>query len=85
VNGGIGNDSRGTIATTEVRYRPGDEAKAQLVATHLAAATLVADASLPGAEIVLVLGKNFKGVVALPAAPAPQATATTQSPADACE
>jgi hypothetical protein len=60
--GTIGNDGRGTVAKTEVRYRPGDEAKAQLVAGAVAGATLVADSSLSGTDVVLVVGKNFTGV-----------------------
>ena len=85
VNGGIGNDTRGEIAKTEVRYKPGDEVKAQLVASHIEGATLVADSTLPGTDVILVLGRDFKGIVTTPATSAPAATATTLSPADACE
>lgn len=84
VNGGVGNDARGTVPKTEIRYRPGDEAKAQLVASHVVGATLVADASLPGTDVVLVLGKDFKGISSAPTAEAP-ATPTPVDPEAACE
>jgi len=84
VNGGVGNDTRGEIAKTEIRYRPGDEAKAQLVAAHVAGAALVADATLPGTDVVLVLGRDFKGVGATTATQAPVAV-TPVDPAAACE
>ena len=84
VNGGVGNDPRGTVPKTEIRYRPGDEVKAQLVASHVAGVTLVADGSLPGTEIILVLGKDFKGISSTPAAESPQ-TPTPISPEAACQ
>lgn len=61
VNGGIGNDSRGAIDHTEVRYQPGADAKAALVASHLPGARLVEDQTLGGA-VVVALGADFKGV-----------------------
>jgi hypothetical protein len=84
VNGGVGNDTRGEIAKTEIRYKPGDEAKAQLVGVHVAGATLVADATLPGTDVVLVLGRDFKGVGATAVTQAPAAAAPVD-PAAACE
>jgi LCP family protein required for cell wall assembly len=86
VNGGIGNDARGSINASEVRYKPGDETKAQLVASHLPGATLVADSTLPGTDVVVVLGKDLKAVSATPVTTtSPPATPTTLSPADACQ
>jgi hypothetical protein len=86
VNGGIGNDSRGTISTSEIRYKPGDDAKAQLVASHVPGATLVADSTLPGTDVVVVLGKDFTSVSTATATTQPPSTPdTTLSPADACE
>jgi LCP family protein required for cell wall assembly len=82
--GAIGNDSRGTVAKTEVRYRPGDEAKAQLVAGAVAGATLVADSSLSGTDVVLVVGKNFAGVATslAPTTVAPASGAAPAAPLD---
>ena len=82
--GTIGNDSRGTVAKTEVRYRPGDEAKAQLVASAVAGATLVADSSLSGTDVVLVVGKNFTAVASslTPTTTAPAGAAAPPAPVD---
>jgi len=85
VNGGVGNDTRGEIAKTEVRYKPGDEVKAQLVASHVEGATLVADATLPGTDVILVLGRDFKGIGTTPGTQAPAATTPAVDPAAACE
>ncbi len=85
-SGGIGNDPRGTIDHTEIRYAPGDAAKAQLVAASVPDAQLVADSTLPGTDVVVALGKGFKGIGAAAAATtaAPAATPTTLSPEAAC-
>ena len=85
VNGGFGNDPRGTITKSEVHYKPGDDAKAQLVAARVPGATLVADSTLPGTDVVVVLGKDFTSVSTATATTSPPATATTLSPAEACE
>jgi hypothetical protein len=82
--GGTGNDPRGLIDHSEVRYRPGDEAKAQLVAAALPDAQLVADPSLPGTDVVVALGKSFHGVGSAPATTTPAAPTTTLSPEQAC-
>jgi LCP family protein required for cell wall assembly len=89
-SGGIGNDSRGTVAKTEVRYKPGQEAKAALVGQAVPGATLVADSSLSGTDVVLVVGKSFPGVAksltpATTATPAASAAATPADPAAACD
>jgi LCP family protein required for cell wall assembly len=85
VNGGVANDPRGVIDHSEVRYRPGDEAKAQLVAASLPGVQLVADSTLPGTDVVVALGRNFTGVatttVPNPASP----TTTTMAPAAAAQ
>jgi len=85
VNGGVGNDTRGEVAKTEIRYKPGDDAKAQLLASHVAGATLVADATLPGTDVILVLGRDFKGIGTTPGTQAPAATTPAVDPAAACE
>jgi LCP family protein required for cell wall assembly len=66
VNGGSANDPRGLVDHSEVRYKPGDDAKAALVATHVANAQLVSDSSLSGSDVVVVLGKNFTAVQTKP-------------------
>ena len=62
VSGGVGNLPGGTAATTQIRYRAGDEAKAQLVAASVPGAELVADPTMAGGSVVLVLGGNFRGI-----------------------
>ena len=62
VSGGSANDPRGTIDRSEVRYAPSDLAKAQLVASYVPDAQLVQDTSLPGTDVVVSLGRSFKGL-----------------------
>jgi LCP family protein required for cell wall assembly len=69
-DGGAANDPRGLVDHSEVRYKPGDEAKAALVASHVPGAELVSDSTLSGSDIVVVLGKSFTAI---------QATAPTTS------
>jgi hypothetical protein len=87
VSGGADNDPRGSVDHSEVRYAPSDLAKAKLVASHVADAQLIEDSSLPGTDVVLVLGKSFQGLssgsTATTSGPAP--TATTLSPEAACQ
>ena len=81
----MGNDPRGLVDRTEVRYHPGDEAKAQLVAGTLPGAGLVPDSTLSGTDVVVVLGKDFTKVgTTSPAAAPSTTTAATVSPEDAC-
>jgi LCP family protein required for cell wall assembly len=86
VSGGVGNAAGSNVARTQIRYGPGDDAKAQLVAGSVPGAELVPDASLTGGDVVLVLGANFKGIgTAEPKDTTPPGeTAATQSPEDAC-
>ena len=51
--GGAGNDERGTVAVSEVRYARGAEE----------AGKLVLDPTLKGADVALVLGSDFLGIV----------------------
>ena len=87
VGGGAENDPRGTIDKTEIRYATSDLAKAQLLATYVPDAQLVPDSSLSGTDVVLALGKSFRGLgsgaTATTGAPAP--TPTTLSPEAACQ
>ncbi len=84
VNGGAENDSRGTVDHSEIRYAAADQAKAQLVQSVVPGAQLVEDTTLPGTDIVLVLGKDFHGLGTTATTGAPQATTTTVSPEAAC-
>ncbi len=68
---GSGNDPRGHVQTTEVRFRPDAEAKAKLVLGYVSPdAKLVQDDTIADADVVVVLGANFKSIVT-PAAPTP--------------
>jgi LCP family protein required for cell wall assembly len=74
---GAGDDPRGTIEQTEIRYRPGAVEKAKTVFGYLEPdARLVEDDTLERADVVVVLGSNFKAVVA-PAAQTTETTVTT--------
>jgi LCP family protein required for cell wall assembly len=87
VRGRAENDTRGTVARTEVRHRAGNEAAAQLVASYVeGGAELVADSTLAG-DVVLVIGSGFGGIASAPAAPADGggATAAPFSPEAACQ
>jgi LCP family protein required for cell wall assembly len=84
VNGGAQDDPRGLIDHTEIRYAPSDLAKAQLVATVVPGAQLVEDSTLSGTDIVLSLGKDFKGLGSTATTAGPAATTTTVSPEAAC-
>jgi hypothetical protein len=74
-------------ARTVIRYGPGQEAKAQLLARYLAAgADIQQQPGLGGVDVVLVVGRDFAGVLATPrpataAAAAPSATPTPPPPA----
>jgi polyisoprenyl-teichoic acid--peptidoglycan teichoic acid transferase len=58
---GVGNAE--ATAKTTIRYVPGQEDQAKLVRSHLAGgAVLVKDTTIVGVDVVLVLGKDFKGV-----------------------
>ncbi len=76
-SGGVGDDPRRSVAATELRYPPAAEAKVHVVARAVPGAQLVADGSITGADVVLVLGRNFTGIGATTTAPASTAAATT--------
>ena len=78
-SGGIGNDTRGTVSVTEVRYKPDALDKGKLVLKYVSpGARLVADSAIEGADVTLVLGSNFESIV-LPAA-GPAATPGAATP-----
>jgi LCP family protein required for cell wall assembly len=60
---GIGNDERGTVATTEIHYKPGAQDKAKTVFRYITPdARLVEDDDLKGADVSVVLGANFASI-----------------------
>ena len=70
-------------ARTELRYAPRAQAKAELIARYLkGVGRLVADPGVGNLDVVLVVGRDFKGVASAPgpvrAAPGP--TTTTAAP-----
>lgn len=70
-DGGSGNDPRGRISSTEIRYRSSGAAAARLLATYVPSAQLVVDSSVTASDVVLVLGRSFAGVSAPSRAPTP--------------
>jgi len=59
----VGNDARGSVTTTEVRYRTGAKAAAQTVAGYvLPSPRFVEDAQLTDADVAVVLGSDFTGI-----------------------
>jgi LCP family protein required for cell wall assembly len=86
VQGGLGNDPRGRVDHTEIRYSSADQAKAQLLATMVPGAQLVSDSTLSSGTVELVLGTDFKGLGSATTATttAPAAPTTTLSPEAAC-
>ena len=72
-------DAAERAATTTIRYAEGQRGKAELVASSLVAEPeLVEDADLAGVDLVLELGRDFRGVKEGPAT----ATTTTVAAAD---
>ena len=72
---GSGDADRFGYAKTQIRYAPAAQAKAALLARYLGGAgTLVADPTIKGTDLVLVVGGDWKGITP-PAAPSGQGTA----------
>lgn len=73
--GGIGDADRLGYEETLIRFRPGNQPKAELVQDYLqGAGALVEDAAIGQVDVVVVLGADFEGVVppgSEDAAPAP--------------
>jgi len=84
VGAGTGNaDERGT---TEVHYRPGEDAKAALVASLVRGPVeQVEDDSIDGADVVLVLGAQFEGITQSTATPATAAADTPDTPSEVAD
>ena len=63
LKGGVGDDPRGRVAVTEVRFATGADAKAQLVLQHVGAnSRLVGDPTLKSTDVQVVLGADFAGI-----------------------
>jgi len=76
---GTGNSDR-HLGASEIRYASGNEGAAQLVAAYIGGdSKLVADDSVSGADVVLVIGTQFTGITEPAAAPAPSASGTPAS------
>jgi hypothetical protein len=71
-------DANPTPAVTTIRYAPGSEAAADLVARHLttAGAVLQPDQALAANRVILVAGRDFTTVMQLPRPPAETTTTT---------
>jgi hypothetical protein len=77
VGAGTGNDARGSVAASEVRYKPGAIDKGKSVLEYLKPnARLVEDSSIKGADVVIVLGADFESIVE----PSVAATSTSTTP-----
>ncbi len=67
--------------TTLVRYAPANRAKAELVARYLGGVgRLVSDPSLTDADVLIVIGKDWRGIHGQDKAAKPAATSSTSAP-----
>jgi LCP family protein required for cell wall assembly len=82
---GAADAQRFDYSRTEVRHPPGAQARGQLVLSYLkGGGRLVADKALSGSDVVVVLGRDYKGVTERPdVAPAPSTTTATSAPSTA--
>ena len=79
VKAGTGNDERGRVPVTEIRFANGAEAKGRALIPYLGTrAVLRADPAVKNADVVVVLGSDFS---ALASAPAGGASAPVPDPA----
>ncbi len=75
---GAGEAEHFDFTETVVRYTPGGEAKADLVARHLEPGARLEQVPGPiGADVVVITGSQYTGVRATPLPPGPSTTATT--------
>jgi LCP family protein required for cell wall assembly len=84
VKAGTGNDERGRVSVTEIRYANGAEAKGRALLPYVgASAFLRGDPNLKTADVVVVIGSDFAGLASAGAAPAadPAADAAAQAAA----
>jgi LCP family protein required for cell wall assembly len=81
---GTGNDERGRVAVTEIRFTDGADAKARALIPFIgASAILKPDPTLKNADVTVVLGADYSGVGSAPAggAAAPDAAAEARAAA----
>jgi hypothetical protein len=79
--GGLGDADNFGYARTEIRYGPGAQPKAALLARYLGGVgKLVADSTIRGTDLVLVIGADWKGVT-VPAGAGQAAAPTTATTA----
>jgi hypothetical protein len=77
--GGLGDADRFGYARTEIHYAPGAQPKAAFLARYLGGVgKFVADSSVRGTDLVLVIGGDWKGVT-----PPPGAAGSAQAAAPA--
>jgi LCP family protein required for cell wall assembly len=75
---GVGNTS--LLGATQIHYRPGDDARALLVASYMkGVGQIVADSSISGDQVVVMVASDFKGVA--PSGKHKKAPATTTTTA----
>jgi LCP family protein required for cell wall assembly len=76
----IGSANNFGYTQSVIRYAPGAEAKAQLLATVVQGSTISSqpDSSIVGADVVLITGQSYSGITAVPS---PSSPATTAPPA----
>ena len=82
VGAGTGNEPRGVLSSSEIHYRSGSAGAARLVAGYAPSARLVSDDTLTGADVVLVLGRDFRGL-SVPSAAGPPAPSGAAKPSTA--
>ena len=81
VTAGTGNDERGRVAVTEIRFANGADDKARALIPFIGgSAKLVGDPTLKNTDVTVVLGSDYSGVASAPAGgaatPDPAAAAT---------
>jgi LCP family protein required for cell wall assembly len=88
VKAGTGNDERGRVPVTEIRFANGADAKARALIPFVGtSAKLVGDPTLKNTDVALVLGSDFGGLASAAAgggaapAPDPAAAAAAQAAA----
>jgi LCP family protein required for cell wall assembly len=88
VKAGTGNDERGRVPVTEIRFANGADAKARALIPFIgASAKLVGDPTLKNTDVTVVLGSDFSGIptssVGGGSAPAPDPAADAAAQAAA--